>query len=569
MKYVLLIALAFILRQTPAFSEITAKFIMDTNKGKASIIFYQGEKEIAKKHFLGENKFETKGKIPDGPVKLYNDDILIGIIPFTNGKMNGEAVMYEDGTERKTVFRDDEEVLKDWHIKKKGNVVNIYYDSGTLRQTDTLFPDGRVKTSKSYGENGKLLRVNNYDRFFNLDGAQKYYNDSGILVLSADFKNGIGKVKTFYDNGKLFETFQAISNDVYFRNGPAKRYDESGRLTEEMNYVTNVMIGTNIEYLDGGYRIVQIYEDWGCRSLKEYDGNNELIREADNTMSDGVYYGQSCDYEGGSLVREESTSNSYRLWGKVYKDGVKIGETRYSSEWNGDYQEKIFYDDGVLFKEYSLKKWRLSGVYREYYPNSQLKEECSYVNGSKDGLDRTYSESGGIKSIDTYKNGYKINSKKYDDQEKLVVNQDYPYNPEMNPENALPDISDTLRTAFYNTRKFTVLERTRIKSVLQEQAFQLAGFTTSEDAVKLGNILNVNYIALGSITKIGGDFVINVRVVSVENSEIVAAETAKCGSVKQLISVIDDLAVKITEKIPQAKPGDHKRTMAVLDIDSK
>src|SRR5271157_183571 len=69
--------------------------------------------------------------------------------------------------------------------------------------------------------------------------------------------------------------------------------------------------------------------------------------------------------------------------------------------------------------------------------------------------------------------------------------------------NNLKGFSDKLRDELFNTGKFTVLERSRMNDVIKEQGFEQTGITNTDQAVKIGKLLNVTYIVTGSVNKIG------------------------------------------------------------------
>lgn len=72
--------------------------------------------------------------------------------------------------------------------------------------------------------------------------------------------------------------------------------------------------------------------------------------------------------------------------------------------------------------------------------------------------------------------------------------------------------------------KFDVLDRKNLAVVLREQALQNSGCTESTCAVKLGNILNVQKMVVGTLSKAGGKFLITVSFIDVERSKIDISE---------------------------------------------
>ncbi len=61
-------------------------------------------------------------------------------------------------------------------------------------------------------------------------------------------------------------------------------------------------------------------------------------------------------------------------------------------------------------------------------------------------------------------------------------------------------LTDDIMTLFVKTKRFDIIERKKLKSILQEQELQLSGLVNTEDAVKVGNLIGAKYIITGSIT---------------------------------------------------------------------
>ena len=88
-------------------------------------------------------------------------------------------------------------------------------------------------------------------------------------------------------------------------------------------------------------------------------------------------------------------------------------------------------------------------------------------------------------------------------------------------------LSKSIRSYFFKTEKYTVIDRTKLEEVLKEHKLQLSGCNTKECLVEIGKILNVNYIVVPSLSKIGDEYVMNLRITSVESSEIVLFKLSK------------------------------------------
>lgn len=106
-------------------------------------------------------------------------------------------------------------------------------------------------------------------------------------------------------------------------------------------------------------------------------------------------------------------------------------------------------------------------------------------------------------------------------------------------------VADFLRGELINSDKFIVIERSNMEKILSEQSFQQTGCTDAECAVKMGKLLNVNSIIVGSFSKLLGIYYINVRLIDVEQGVGILAETAQCNDETQLFTAVKELARKI------------------------
>ena len=130
-------------------------------------------------------------------------------------------------------------------------------------------------------------------------------------------------------------------------------------------------------------------------------------------------------------------------------------------------------------------------------------------------------------------------------------------------------LSDSMRTAFFKTNKFIVLDRAKMEEIMKEQKFQLTGCTSAECAVEIGKILNVGYIVSGSVVKIGSEFIVNLRFTGVETSEVVASEIVKCSYETELVSAMEKLAGEIAVKMEKLQPNIKARSIAILDLEAR
>lgn len=91
-----------------------------------------------------------------------------------------------------------------------------------------------------------------------------------------------------------------------------------------------------------------------------------------------------------------------------------------------------------------------------------------------------------------------------------------------------------------------VIERQKLAAVLKEVALAQAGVVDMSTGVEAGRILGAANIAFGSFTVLGPQVRLDARIVKVETSEILGAESIM-GSSDALLSLEQQLAKKIAE----------------------
>jgi curli biogenesis system outer membrane secretion channel CsgG len=108
-------------------------------------------------------------------------------------------------------------------------------------------------------------------------------------------------------------------------------------------------------------------------------------------------------------------------------------------------------------------------------------------------------------------------------------------------------IADIFRTEVIKGGTFDVVEKANMDKILGEQAFQQTGCTTSDCAVKLGKILNVKYLVVGSFGKLMDAYVLSFRVIEVETAKAIYSDDAQ-GLVTQreVTAAIKELVRKLT-----------------------
>ncbi|MFA4839694.1 MAG: SUMF1/EgtB/PvdO family nonheme iron enzyme, partial [Candidatus Neomarinimicrobiota bacterium] len=124
-------------------------------------------------------------------------------------------------------------------------------------------------------------------------------------------------------------------------------------------------------------------------------------------------------------------------------------------------------------------------------------------------------------------------------------------------------LTDRLRATLFMTGKFVILEREKMDAILKEQGFQQSGCTSDACAVEVGQLLAVEQMVVGSISKVGQTYSVTARLVGVEKGSLMGVGTCDLkgdiGDVMTcLSSVADQLAVDQPISSPQ-KPQQQKQ----------
>jgi len=109
-------------------------------------------------------------------------------------------------------------------------------------------------------------------------------------------------------------------------------------------------------------------------------------------------------------------------------------------------------------------------------------------------------------------------------------------------------ISDFVRTELVKTGSFNILERRNMEHLLSEQKFQMTGCTTEECAVKMGQVLNVQRIIIGTLLKFGAKWYVNADMIDVESAKIISSEKVEANAQEELVELMEVLAATLSGK---------------------
>jgi len=89
-------------------------------------------------------------------------------------------------------------------------------------------------------------------------------------------------------------------------------------------------------------------------------------------------------------------------------------------------------------------------------------------------------------------------------------------------------LSDSIRQELFSTGRYRIVDRKNMDQILKEQGFQLSDCTSQECAVQVGKLLGVEKMVVGSIGKLGQNFMLNLQLLNVETGEIESMASDEC-----------------------------------------
>ncbi len=205
-----------------------------------------------------------------------------------------------------------------------------------------------------------------------------------------------GYTKFYYDNKTLSSegTIREGKPDGYW-----KTYFENGQLKSEGNRKFFQLDSTWKFYTDEGNLVLEYYYKNGKKNglRKNYDAKQKFLVSEENYENDIKQGATKIYYKSGQLKqlipfkdgREEGQGVEYDTSGTI------ITLTEYRSGFVKK-QEKINRRDKDGLKQ---------NVWKEFYPNGNLKNECTYLNDLKNGYLKEYNINGNLQNTTKYNNG--------------------------------------------------------------------------------------------------------------------------------------------------------------------
>lgn len=101
---------------------------------------------------------------------------------------------------------------------------------------------------------------------------------------------------------------------------------------------------------------------------------------------------------------------------------------------------------------------------------------------------------------------------------------------------------------YFSPKGYTLVERTSIDRVIDEQKFQRGKMTQSQ-MVRVGELLNVSKVVIGDVNVVMGQYNVDVRVVNVESGTIAAKDGATWNPGSSYRAMMSGLASRLANQI--------------------
>ena len=129
-------------------------------------------------------------------------------------------------------------------------------------------------------------------------------------------------------------------------------------------------------------------------------------------------------------------------------------------------------------------------------------------------------------------------------------------------------LTQRLISRLISINRYQVVERNNMDKILKEQKFQHSGCSESECAVEIGQLLNSDYIIIGSVNKFGKTYAIDVRLIDVGlGKSLISAEFSMTGEIDELLTTGMASIAKQLCDLPAQKTAEATQVDIPINVD--
>lgn len=110
-------------------------------------------------------------------------------------------------------------------------------------------------------------------------------------------------------------------------------------------------------------------------------------------------------------------------------------------------------------------------------------------------------------------------------------------------------IPESISTTMAKGGQLEIVERSRLESALKEMEMSMIGIVDEETAVELGRAVGASAILVGSFVSIGSILRINARLIDVQTSKVIKAESVQGQVGEEIFDLMDLMATSMEEQL--------------------
>ena len=100
-------------------------------------------------------------------------------------------------------------------------------------------------------------------------------------------------------------------------------------------------------------------------------------------------------------------------------------------------------------------------------------------------------------------------------------------------------------TGLVQTNAFSVIEQSQIQEIVEAQQYSLSDCTDESCAVEVGKLVAAQQIILGTLSSIGGKFVLSAKIIDVESGTNISADSVESDNLAEMTGASKLLAFKL------------------------
>lgn len=115
-------------------------------------------------------------------------------------------------------------------------------------------------------------------------------------------------------------------------------------------------------------------------------------------------------------------------------------------------------------------------------------------------------------------------------------------------------IPESISTSMAKGGRLEIVERSRLEAGLKEMEMSELGIVDESQAAKIGRAVGANAILVGSFVSIGGVLRINARLIDVQTSRVINAESVQGQVGAEIFDLMDQMALSMEQQLVGEPP---------------